>query len=104
METAGHIRQQLDSIRKENPDLDDQAEDFICTLALKYDDKDAVLKGYEDFKTLMGQAQKGLFTQKSGQPEPGVSGGNAAVAPAPIRSFEDANAAARERMAQSRGV
>lgn len=103
-ETASRIRGQLDGIRKENPDLTDEDEEMICTLALKYEDQDAVQKGFADFQKFASRFERGVFEQKSGGPEPAVSGGSNATATKPVTSFEEAAAMARERLAQSRAT
>src|SRR5688500_6626546 len=56
-ETAMEVRQQLDEIKSKNPNLTEEDEEFICTLALKYDGEDAIQKGFADFQKLMSKAE-----------------------------------------------
>lgn len=101
-QTAAEVRQELDALKKDNPNLSEEDEDYICTLALKYDTPDALQKGYQDFQKLMGRAEKGVFqnhTDPSLRVAP-VSGGNNNTSVEPITSFDQAARAARERMRQ----
>lgn len=102
-ETAMQVRQELDALKKDNPDLTQEDEDYICTLALRYDSSDAIQRGFQDFQKLMGRAEKGVFNQKT---DPAlrvapVSGGNNNTSAEPILSFEQAARAARERLRQN---
>lgn len=102
-ETAMQVRQELDDLKQNNPNLTEEDEDYICTLALKYDTSDAIQRGFQDFQKLMGRAENGVFNQKT---DPAlrvapVSGGNNNTAVEPITSFEQAARAARERLRQT---
>lgn len=102
-ETAMQVRQELDALKKDNPDLTAEDEDYICTLALRYDSSDAIQRGFQDFQKLMGRAEKGVFNHKT---DPAlrvapVSGGNNDTSAEPILSFEQAARAARERLRQN---
>lgn len=96
------VNSQLEQIKAANPGLTDADTDAICTFALKYDGQDALQRGFADYQSLMGRAEQGIFAKKDGAPAPANSGGTAATRPQPITSFEDAAAAARERLLQSR--
>lgn len=102
-ETAMGVRQELDALKKNNPDLTEEDEDYICTLALKYDSSDAIQRGYQDYEKLMGRAEKGVFNNKT---DPSlrvapVNGGTQDTSTEPITTFEQAARAARERMRQN---
>jgi len=102
-QTAMEVRQELDDLKSKNPNLTDEDEDYICTLALKYDSSDAIQRGFQDFQKLMGRAENGVFNQKT---DPAlrvapVSGGNNNTSVEPVTTFEQAARAARERLAQN---
>jgi hypothetical protein len=102
-QTAAEVRQELDQLKQQNPNLSEEDEDYICTLALKYDTPDALQKGFQDFQKLMGRAEKGVFqnhTDPALRVAP-VSGGNNNTSVEPITTFDQAARAARERMRQS---
>jgi hypothetical protein len=96
------VNSQLEQIKAANPGLTDADVDAICTFALKYEGQDSVQRGFADYQALMGRAEQGLFQKKDGAPAPANSGGTAATRPQPIVSFEDAAAAAKERLLQSK--
>lgn len=102
-QTAMEVRQELDSLKEKNPNLTEEDEDYICTLALKYDSQDAIQRGFQDFQKLMGRAEQGVFQNKT---DPAlrvapVSGGNNDTSTEPVTTFEQAARAARERLRQS---
>ena len=102
-QTAQEVRQELDALKKDNPNLTDEDEDFICTLALKYDTPDALQKGFQDYQKLMGRAEQGVFNSKT-SPDlrvAPVSGGNSDTSTEPVTTFEQAARAARERLRQN---
>lgn len=102
-QTAMQVRQELDELKKNNPNLSEEDEDYICTLALKYDSSDAIQRGFQDFQKLMGRAENGVFNQKT---DPAlrvapVSGGNNDNSVEAVTTFEQAARAARERLRQN---
>lgn len=102
-ETAMQVRQELDGLKKDNPNLTEEDEDYICTLALRYDSDDAIQRGYQDFQKLMGRAENGVFNNKT---DPAlrvapVSGGNQDTSTEPVTTFEQAARVARERLRQT---
>lgn len=102
-QTAMQVRSELDDLKKNNPDLSEEDEDYICTLALKYDGNDAIQRGFQDFQKLLGRAESGVFNNKT-SPDlrvAPVSGGNQDTSVEPVTTFEQAARAARERMRQS---
>lgn len=104
-EASQAITQQLEEIRKDNPDLPEGAEDAIVRLAYSYadEDKDPIAKGLEDYKALIGQGEKSLFAQKDKQPQTPEGPGAASTAPEAITQFGDPRlkAQALERLKQS---
>jgi DNA repair ATPase RecN len=103
-QTAMQVRQELDGLKKDNPDLTEEDEDYICTLALKYDSEDAIKRGFQDFQKLMGRAEQGVFKSKETDPSlrvAPVGGGNNDTSTEPVTTFEQAARAARERMRQN---
>lgn len=99
------ISQQLEQIRKDNPDLPEQAEDLIVRLAYSYadDSEDPITKGFEDYKALIGQGEKSLFAEKSKQPATPEGPGAPSTADDAITSFNDPRlkAQAVERLKRS---
>lgn len=92
------IEDSLGQIRKDNPDLPENAEDAIVKLAYAYAEEDGVdpiAKGFEDYQELIGQGEKGLFEQKTKQPAPPEGAGAAAMGDEKITSFEDPRLRAR---------
>lgn len=104
-EASKEITSKLEGIRKDNPNLPEGAEDVIIRLAYSYADEDGdpVAKGFEEYKTLIGQGEKGLFDQKSSQPQPPEGPGAASTSDEKITSFNDPRlkAMAAERMRRS---
>jgi hypothetical protein len=92
------IEDALGQIRKDNPDLPENAEDAIVKLAYAYAEEDGVdpiAKGFEDYQNLIGQGEKGLFEQKTQQPPPAEGAGAAAMGDEKITSFDDPKLRAR---------
>jgi hypothetical protein len=101
-QTASEVRQELDQLKSQNPNLqwDEELEDTVCTLALKYDTPDALQRGFQDYQKLVGRAENGVFNQRT---DPAlrvapVSGGNNNTSVEPVTTFEQAARAARERL------
>lgn len=102
-QTAAEVRQELDALKKDNPNLTEEDEEYICTLALKYNTPDALQRGFQDYQKLMGRAEQGVFqnhTDPSLRVAP-VSGGNQDTSAEPVTTFEQAARAARERLRQN---
>jgi hypothetical protein len=91
------ITQQLEQIRKDNPDLPEGAENAIVRLAYSYadEDKNPIEKGFEEYKELIGQGEKSLFAQKAGQPQTPEGPGAPATSPEKLTSFGDPKLKAR---------
>lgn len=105
-QAAQQITSALEQIRKDNPNLPEEADDAIVRLAYSYaedDPQNAIERGFEDYKSMTGQAEKGLFAQKSGQPAPPEGPGAPATSPDAITSFGDPKLkeAATERLRKS---
>lgn len=81
----------------EGKDAEQQEEvrSAIARLAYAYSDDSAlsaeemILKGFEDYKSLIGQGEKGLFDQKDKQPPPAEGAGAPSTSPEKITSFDD---------------
>lgn len=104
-QTAQEVRQELDQLKSQNPNIewDDEVEDTVCTLALKYDTPDALQRGFQDFQKLIGRGEKSVFQSRT---DPAlrvapVSGGNNNTSVEPVTTFEQAARAARERLHQN---
>lgn len=92
------IEESLEQIRKDNPDLPENAEDAIVKLAYTYADEpgvDPIEKGFEDYQGLIGQGEKGLFEKKAAQPAPAEGAGAPATGDEKITSFSDPRLDAR---------
>lgn len=103
-EASNEITQQLEQIRTDNPDLPEGAEDAIVRLAYSWADEDpenAVEKGFQEYKEIIGLGEKGLFENKSNQPAPAEGQGAADLGGEKILGFEQAKAAALQRLQQS---
>ncbi len=70
-------------------------ENAIIQLAFAYTQDDSltpaqtVEKGFEDYKSLVGQGEKSLFEQKANQPDPAEGPGAASTAADKVTSFDD---------------
>lgn len=100
------IDESLEQIRKDNPDLPENAEDAIVKLAYSYAEEDGVdpiAKGFEDYQSLIGQGEKGLFEKKAAQPKPAEGAGAAVMGDEKITSFDDPRlmARAKEKLRQA---
>lgn len=96
-EANTEITQQLEQIRADNPDLPEGAEDAIVRLAFSYADEDQnpIEKGFNDYQSLIGQGEKGLFEKKASQPQPPEGPGAASTADEKLTSFGDPRLKAR---------
>lgn len=92
------IGEQLAALKKEYGDFNEQA---VCKLALGYDGEDAIQKGFEEYRNLIQSAENGVFEGKGNQPTPPEGPGSADTSAPAITSFEEAKAAARERLIQA---
>jgi len=94
-------------IEADNPDLPDDAKDAVLRFALSYIEGDeddigqAIGDGFEEYKRIVAQGESDLFAQKSNQPGPVEGPGSADTSAPRITSFEDAKAAAKERLEKS---
>lgn len=110
------IASAMDSIRSENPTLFEgdqehqkKVNDRIARLAYSYSDDgslsaaEMIQKGFEDYKDMIGQGEKGLFEQKVNQPKPPEGAGGSDASPEKISSFGDPRLklAAEERLRKS---
>lgn len=107
---TAEIDQTFESLLAEHKDLPENARDTVEALAYRYTDeqglsaKEVIEKGFSDYLSLIGQAEKGLFQKKSSQPAtPEGPGGNAATQDEKITSFGDPRLKqiAAERLKQS---
>lgn len=87
------IDDQLAELKKDDPNLNEAA---VCTFAMKYDGPDAIKKGYEEYKSLINEAQTGLVSEGGDIPEPAETGGRPNTSQKPITTFDEAGKAARE--------
>ena len=93
------ITEQLDALKAEHGD--DLDTDAIVQLSIAYveDDPDnAINRGAEDYFRLVGKGEADLFAKKVDQPATPEGPGSANHAPERITTFEDAKAAAAERL------
>ena len=99
-EADNTIDEQLNAIREQFGDFDDETERDICKLALAYDGENAIEKGFEDYRRIVGDAQNDLFSKAEGQPETPEGEGMANTTAERPTTMKDAEALARERLAQ----
>ncbi len=97
-EADQQIGQQLDALKKEHGEFNEKA---VCKLALGYDGEDAIQKGFEEYQSLIQDAQNGVFESKGNAPAPPEGPGSADTSAPRITSFADAKAAAIQRMKQA---
>lgn len=87
----------------------EQVQEAINRLAYSYSDdsslsvEEMLTKGLEDYKSFIGQGEKGLFEKKAEQPQAPEGPGAASTSPDKIASFDDPRlkAAGLERLKQS---
>lgn len=97
-EAGKEIRSTLDSLKESSGDFD---EERVMRFALSYS-KDGVIgpeaikAGHKDLQSIIADAEKGLFKQKSEQPETPEQGGKAPTGTEPITNFKEASKAALE--------
>lgn len=102
IEGKAWVKSETDKIKETHPALNDEDIEFICALAGQYEPgPDVVQKGFHDFQKIVNGAERNLFEKKLGQPSPPERGGVANTAAEPVRSYEDAGAAARLRVRQA---
>ena len=93
------ITETLSKLKAEHGD--DIDTDAILQLAYAYADEDpdnAITRGFEDYQRLVGKGEAGLFAKKVSQPEAPEGPGRASNAPDKITSFDQAKAAALDRL------
>jgi hypothetical protein len=96
------IQQTMDGLVKEHGEFD---REVVAALSERYaedDPENCIKRGFEDYQRIRSEGEKGLFDKKAGQPSPPEGGGGKPdTTPSPITNFEDAKAAARERLRES---
>lgn len=95
------IGQQLAELKEKHGEFNEAA---VCKLALGYDGEDAIQKGFEEYQSIIQNAQNGVFETANNAPATPEGPGSADTSQPKITSFADAKAAARERMKQSSQV
>lgn len=98
------VREQIDALKQEHGDLDTDA---VLKLAYAYADEDpenAITRGFEDYQRLVGRGEASLFEKKTKQPGVPEGPGSASNAPEQILNFDDAKAAAKERLRADRAT
>lgn len=94
----------LKTIDPENK-LTDDVKNTICQLSLAYADSESgetgIAKGFADYQKLVGATEQNMFNSKQNQPNPAVPPGSPATNTSPVTSYQDAKAAALERIRQS---
>lgn len=108
-EATAEIDSAFDSLLSEHKNLPENARDTVEALAYRYSEepglsaKEVIEKGFSDYQQLIGQAEKGLFAKKDGQPQTPEGPGAASMQDEKITSFGDPRlkAQARERLHQS---
>ncbi len=118
-EAMAEINQTLAALSEEHGiDLDEvvgkttagteqKVRDAILQLAYAYADDDpdnAVSNGFADFQRLVGKGEAGLFAKKAKQPAPPEGAGAASNAPEKITTFDQAKAAALDRLRADRAA
>ena len=96
---TAEITATLDALKAEHGD--DLDTDAILQLAYAYADEDpdnAITRGFEDYQRLVGKGEADLFAKKVGQPEAPEGPGRASSAPERITTFDQAKAAALDRL------
>lgn len=92
------IQQELDALQEEHGEFDREK---VLRLASAYgDEKDAIQRGYQDYADIVSGAQKGLISDKLGQPSTPENGGVPAVGTEPVTTFDKARQMAKERIRQ----
>lgn len=104
-EANNFLLTEMQQLQQANPNMQftEEVQNAIYTFARNYADQDrenCVKKGFADYQALLGQAEKGLFQQKTQAPAPAESGGVPNTSAPPITSFDDARKAALERFRQ----
>lgn len=96
------VRGELTALEAEHKvTLSEEQKEMVCDLGLNYDgDESWVKHGFDRFREITNAGQRAFVEEKAAQPTAGLqAGGNAA--PPGIKTFQDAEKAARERFAQS---
>lgn len=103
-EARTRIDSDLKSIDPENK-LTDDIKNTICQLSLAYADSESgetgIAKGFADYQKLVGATEQNMFNSKANQPNPAVPPGSPATNQSPVTTYQDAKAAALERIRQS---
>lgn len=97
-------RGEFDKLKEEHGEFD---QDVVGRLAMSYTDEngaltdDAIVRGFEDYRKITGQAQGELVDGKASQPGPATSGGSPDTSPEEFHSLDDPDlkAAAKARFA-----
>lgn len=100
------VSDQVAALRKDNPELTDEDEKRILAFAYMFgqDSEDPINAGFEEFKQVAARGENELFRQKLAQPAPAEGAGRANTAAEAPTTFEDAKAAALDRMRQAVGT
>lgn len=95
------IGKQLDALREEHGDFDQEAEAYICKLALAHgDDPEALQKGFQDYQQLVGKGESELFDATNNAPSRPEGEGVANTSVKSPTTMKEAEALALERLEQ----
>lgn len=94
-QATDEIASELEALKTQHGDFDDDA---VCQLALAYEGRDAIRKGFEDYQRIVGATERGMVEDKLRQPDPAESGGKPSADIEPVTSFGDARKLAMERL------
>lgn len=90
------IEQELDALQEEHGEFDREK---VLRLAAAYgDEKDAIARGYQDYADIVSGAQKGLISDKLGQPSTPETGGVPNTGAETVTDFNKARQMAKERI------
>ena len=95
------IDAQMEKLKDQYGDFDENVEAHICKLAVSYDGEDAIEKGFQDYKSIVEGTEGKLFTKATEAPSRPEGPGTPNTTPEAITNFKDATAAAKLRLEES---
>lgn len=99
-EAEQQVSDSLATLRKDNPNLDDEDESRILAFAYMFgqESEDPISAGFEEFKKVAARGESQLFGEKLNQPSPAEAGGRPNTTSEAPGTFADASRSALERL------
>lgn len=97
-EATAMIQSELDALHEKHGDFPDEV---VCQLAMAYDGPEGISQAFQDYQSIIAQAERGVVENKLAEPSVPERGGTANTAAPEIKTWDQAREAAIARLRQS---